>query len=570
MGTVFRPTRDRAVMIDDNGRLGEAPTPLLGSASRPDFDVNGYFLLDFMHDWLMEAPASFEPLPLSTWTSRAGKEHEIDFVLVPSAWHHLVQWNAVIPRVSLALRGQEPPLPFVHVTRNPQTAQQIQQFYDSVPVIPPECDANTAVELFSKLARVVLASFAPRFAPRPRRPWMRSQHGPLYNTFLKTDARVLPQFDDVAAAFFVWYSQLGTGTDRLIDYMPVTTISSVPSLTTVRPSQCGTSLTSVFLPGVPAGRITRPGFWRRRRRLRPFWSLVRALKGKRKRLVSRPVVDSAGVPATKQSRVAGLMGELFCTEFGHKVNIDSLDDHSLSSSRRERPCPFEVPSVADVQAALEPLTGLLKMGKATGPDFIPNEILRMAGQNFIAVFADLVVPESWRGGTMTPVPKQAKKPLGQDNARGVLLSSTLGKLHAKYLRSDATGHVGSAVLPAQLGGFPNKTIEFGKHLVNQRAAFYKRKGITSATIFLDMTAAFYRALPELVSGPLLDEKAGAVLLGAPSSCIEPSDYAWRIQAAILDWGLHSGSMGLLLLAHRHLLSCPPHGDLQAVIRGASG
>ena len=51
-----------------------------------------------------------------------------------------------------------------------------------------------------------------------------------------------------------------------------------------------------------------------------------------------------------------------------------------------------------------------------------------------------------------------------------------------------------------------------------------------------MTAAFYRALPELVLGPLLDEKARAVLLGAPSSCIEPSDYASRIQAAILDWG----------------------------------
>ena len=94
-------------MIDANGRVVEAPTPLLGSASRLDFDDNGYFLLDFMHDWDMEAPASFEPLPLSTWTSRAGKEHEIDFVLVLSAWHHLVQWNAVIPRVSLALRGQE-------------------------------------------------------------------------------------------------------------------------------------------------------------------------------------------------------------------------------------------------------------------------------------------------------------------------------------------------------------------------------------------------------------------------------------------------------------------------------
>ena len=231
--------------------------------------------------------------------------------------------------------------------------------------------------------------------------------------------------------------------------------------------------------------------------------------------------------------------------------------------------PFEVPSVANVQAALEPLTGLLKMGKATGSDSIPNEILRGAGQNFIAVFADLVVrvlregaPESWRGGTMTPVPKQAKKPLGQDNARGVFISSTLGKLYAKYHRSDATRHVQSAVLPTQLGGFPSKTVEFDNHLVYQRAAFYKRTGITSAVIFLDMTAAFYRALRELVLGPLLDEKARAVLLGAPSPCIEPSDCASRIQAAIRV--LHSGSTGPLLSG------IPTPSFVSATRRGPTG
>ena len=71
------------------------------------FRRNCYSLLDFMPDWDMEAPASFEPLPLSTWTSRAGKGDVIDFALLPLAWHDLVQWNAVIPRVTLALQGQE-------------------------------------------------------------------------------------------------------------------------------------------------------------------------------------------------------------------------------------------------------------------------------------------------------------------------------------------------------------------------------------------------------------------------------------------------------------------------------
>ena len=87
--------------------------------------------------------------------------------------------------------------------------------------------------------------------------------------------------------------------------------------------------------------------------------------------------------------------------------------------------------------------------------------------------------------------------MGQDNARGVLLSSTVGKFYAKCLRSDATRHVQSAVLPTQLGGFPNKTIEFGNHLVFQRAAVHQQKGVSSAVS--RHAAAFYRAL-EFVLG----------------------------------------------------------------------
>ena len=42
--------------------------------------------------------------------------------------------------------------------------------------------------------------------------------------------------------------------------------------------------------------------------------------------------------------------------------------------------------MVDVQEALEPLIGQLKMGKAIGPDSVHNEILRGAGQNFVAIF----------------------------------------------------------------------------------------------------------------------------------------------------------------------------------------
>ena len=570
---VFKPARDRIVMIDANGRLGAAPTPLLGQTCRPDFDDNGYSLLEFMHHWDMEAPATFEPLPLTTWTSRGGKGHEIDFVLIPSVWHDLVKWNAVIPHVALALQGQEDhrlvatqvafqpkhavavaPTAFYSrdALRSPEVIQKIRQFYDGVPAIPPSYDAAYAVDLFSKLARVVLASFAPRFAPGPRRPWITEQTWTILKQLLEARRTLFAEKRQsrrrlLCLTFSAWRRHRLDHRLRTFDYCHQSTLSDY---------RAAWAMWNERFFGAAARRASREDYqtWLVEQTdriskaaesgdLRPFWSLVRTLKGKRRRLVSRPVLDQAGNPATDPSRIAELMAELFCTEFGHRVKTDQCKEVGLLRAFHGNQSLSDVPTVADVQAVLEPLCGQLKMGKATGPDCIPNEVLRGAGQNFLSTFADLVVrvlhegaPTSWKGGLMTPVPKQAKKPMGQDNARGILLSSTLGKLYAKYLRTGATQHVQSAVLPTQLGGFPSKTIEFGNHLVFQRALAYRQKGVSSAVIFLDMTAAFYRALPEFVLGSLMEEDARAVLLNAPSFNMKPSDYISRIKAAICDWG----------------------------------
>ena len=109
-------------------------------------------------------------------------------VLIPSAWHDLVQWNGVIPRVALKHRGQEdhrlvatqvalqpePRVTLCGILRRPS------RYSSSTTVcgaVPPERDATNAVELFSQLARIVLASIAPRFAPGARRPWIRVDMG---------------------------------------------------------------------------------------------------------------------------------------------------------------------------------------------------------------------------------------------------------------------------------------------------------------------------------------------------------------------------------------------------------
>ena len=114
-----------------------------------------------------------------------------------------------------------------------------------------------------------------------------------------------------------------------------------------------------------------------------------------------------------------------------------------------------------------------------------------------------------------------KKPMGQNNARRVLLSSTLARLYAKYLRSDATCPVRSAT--DSVGRLSQQNHRVWKSFGPPARCLLQTEGVTSAFIFLDLTAAFYRALPEHV-------------LGAPSSCMEARrDYTSRIRAATLDW-----------------------------------
>ena len=201
----------------------------------------------------------------------------------------------------------------------------------------------------------------------------------------------------------------------------------------------------------------------------------------------------------------------FCTEFGHRVKIGSLDDFGIfSSSRRlfsrRGPCHgrrsrspgahHRSPQYGEGDRSRlcpqrDPPRGLPELRR----DFCRPRGVGVTGRCSHVL-------ERWHDDTSAEAREEAS---GSRQRTGVLLSSTLGKLYAKYLRNDATAHVQSAVLPTQLGGFPSNTIEFGNHLVHQRAAFYKQKGVTSAVIFLDLTAS------------LLDDNARAVLLGAPSS-----------------------------------------------------
>ena len=137
---------------------------------------------------------------------------------------------------------------------------------------------------------------------------------------------------------------------------------------------------------------------------------------------------------------------------------------------------------------------------------------------------------------MSPVPKKPQKPMDASNARGILLSSTTGKVYAKLLRHLTVPCIQRAAHPTQLGGFPGQMLETAIHTAFQRATHFKKRGISSATVFVDMRAAFYRALPEYVLGHIHSDEARRALFTADTFQVSQAEYDSRIHQTILEQG----------------------------------
>ena len=123
---------------------------------------------------------------------------------------------------------------------------------------------------------------------------------------------------------------------------------------------------------------------------------------------------------------------------------------------------------------------------------------------------------------MTPVPKQAKKPLGQDNARWGSRQQRAGKA-----TSGATPRCTSNPRCCQRtwAAFQAKPV---------RQPF----GLPARCLLQTEGDHFCSHLPCVARArfePSTGRKGQGRSPGAPSSCIEAFDYASRIQAAVLDW-----------------------------------
>ena len=83
------------------------------------------------------------------------------------------------------------------------------------------------------------------------------------------------------------------------------------------------------------------------------------------------------------------------------------------------------------------------------------------------------------------------------NARGVLCSSSVGKLYGRCLRNAAVPALVAETQGAQFGAVPGGGTDLPSVAIQLFLDGAARRGKTVAVLFTDITGAFYRILPEI-------------------------------------------------------------------------
>ena len=206
-----------------------------------------------------------------------------------------------------------------------------------------------------------------------------------------------------------------------------------------------------------------------------------------------------------------------------------------------------------------------KPRKAAGLDSIPPDLCRH-GSVSIAPHLHSVVckalvsgiePFDYKGGRLCALYKGKGDPDAADGYRGILLSNTFAKVMHAWARSRLLPTLRSRKTIGQLGGLPSQQTATGVQAVRLHAQVAQQKHLTSATIFLDLKAAFYHMLRELIfstSNQLLHDVLQTIL--------DENEFDIHTLAANLDalcareiTDIPPGLRALLADIHQHTWFC---------------
>ena len=254
--------------------------------------------------------------------------------------------------------------------------------------------------------------------------------------------------------------------------------------------------------------------------------------GRAAKQFSRPLpllLDASGQPAaTREDR-----DHIWLDHFGKQEFGETISTQAFLGQDTGLPCIDEdlswrvqdLPTFFEVEAAFR----RAPRSKAVGLDGLPGELLasaptamaRTAYPLLLKAAALLRQPIQWRGGLLQEMWKRSGSQASPDCYRSIFISSHLGKSYHKLLRERAAPFVSQSLHGMHFGAKRRTPVTFPALYVQGHLRHCRKRGLSSAVLFLDTHAAYYRVIRELSVGNI--ESDAAVCRIFHFFDIDPSD-----------------------------------------------
>ena len=218
---------------------------------------------------------------------------------------------------------------------------------------------------------------------------------------------------------------------------------------------------------------------------------------------SKKVCDSQSVLDTWRHDFEGLYNipddehSNFDIEFYERImscipNIKQFELNNTQANIENYNQPFTIEEINKI-------CNQLKIGKAVGPDMIPNEVLKNIGLRELMLsflnycFLNNVIPSTWRSATIAPIPKSASKdPCVPLNYRGISLLSCIYKMYSSVLNLRLTLHCeeNSYIVDEQNGFRSQRSCQDHIYVLSTIIRNRKVTGHGTFCAFIDFKKAF--------------------------------------------------------------------------------
>ncbi|KAI8500370.1 hypothetical protein Bbelb_219360 [Branchiostoma belcheri] len=190
--------------------------------------------------------------------------------------------------------------------------------------------------------------------------------------------------------------------------------------------------------------------------MKTLYRITQTLSGRR-RQINKPVQDKDGKLLVAKEEQMERWKEHFKDILNRPPPLDppEIEPHEEELQIRTGP-----PSKAEIRKAI----ASLKNGKAAGPDFIPAEAWKEAGELSVEVLHPLLkriwqeekIPQDWQKGTIIKLPKKGDL-TDCKNWRGIMLISVASKILCRVILNRTANAMESRLRDNQAGFRPNRS-----------------------------------------------------------------------------------------------------------------